>query len=179
MSLYDNGVIYKLCCNDPTITDFYIGSTTNFRQRKHVHRRNSTAQNKSHLKIYIYIKANGGFSNWNMVEIEKYKAFDRRDLLRRERYWMDELKPTLNGNVPFSSPEQKKLARERYNKSDKKKEQSKRYKDSDAYKQKIENEKIKVTCECGEIISKRCLSRHLKREVHRINMSNLKKTNNK
>ena len=28
---YSKSVIYKLCCKDPTITDIYIGSTTNMK----------------------------------------------------------------------------------------------------------------------------------------------------
>ena len=31
---YENAVIYKICCKDPTITDNYIGSTTEFRKIK-------------------------------------------------------------------------------------------------------------------------------------------------
>ena len=35
---YSNTIIYKLCCNDPSITEIYIGHTTNFTQRKNRHK---------------------------------------------------------------------------------------------------------------------------------------------
>ena len=30
---YQKTFIYKLCCRDPTITDIYVGHSTNFKQR--------------------------------------------------------------------------------------------------------------------------------------------------
>jgi predicted GIY-YIG superfamily endonuclease len=178
MILYENGVIYKLCCNDTNITDIYIGVTTNFRQRKNTHKYDSKSELKKHLRVYDFINKNGRFSNWSMIEIEKYKASDKQDLLKRERYWIEQMKPTLNSCFSFSTLEQKKMVREKYNNSDKKKEQSKNYRKSDACKQTLENRKVKVTCDCGDILSKGCLSKHLKRNVHKINMSNLNNNNN-
>ena len=35
---YENSVIYKLCCTDPTVQDVYVGSTTNVRKRKNQHK---------------------------------------------------------------------------------------------------------------------------------------------
>ena len=35
---YANGIIYKLCCLDPNITEIYIGSTTNKYRRKQQHK---------------------------------------------------------------------------------------------------------------------------------------------
>ena len=34
MPKYENSVVYKLCCDDPEITDIYVGSTCNFKVRK-------------------------------------------------------------------------------------------------------------------------------------------------
>ena len=41
---YENSVIYKLCCTDPTVTEVYVGSTTNFRKRKNQHKEYSILQ---------------------------------------------------------------------------------------------------------------------------------------
>jgi predicted GIY-YIG superfamily endonuclease len=32
-------LIYKLVCSDPTITEIYVGSTTNFNERKRGHKK--------------------------------------------------------------------------------------------------------------------------------------------
>ena len=65
MPNYQKGIIYKLCCKNPLITDIYIGSTTNFRERKHSHKSISNCSNSSfsNRKIYKTINENGGFSN--------------------------------------------------------------------------------------------------------------------
>ena len=39
MPKYENAVVYKLCCDDPEITDIYVGSTCNFKVRKHGHKK--------------------------------------------------------------------------------------------------------------------------------------------
>ena len=49
---YNNSMIYKLCCKDLSITDVYVGSTTNFTRRKTQHRHNSNSSPK--YKEYDY-----------------------------------------------------------------------------------------------------------------------------
>ena len=99
---YSNGIIYKLCCNDATITDIYIGSTTSFRARKAEHKHCcTTPSNKEYNYLkYQTIRAHGGWNNWSMIEIEKYEATDKHDLQKRERYWIETLKPSLNKQIP-------------------------------------------------------------------------------
>jgi predicted GIY-YIG superfamily endonuclease len=73
---YNNSIIYKLCCKDPEITEIYVGSTTNFYRRKQKHK--STCNNSNdkgyNLNIYQFIRDNGGWENWQMVEVERYKC---------------------------------------------------------------------------------------------------------
>jgi hypothetical protein len=38
MPKYEKAVVYKLCCDDPEITDIYVGSTCNFKVRKWNHK---------------------------------------------------------------------------------------------------------------------------------------------
>ena len=99
---YSESSIYKLCCKDPTIKDIYVGSTTNFRQRKGQHKHSCTIQSsRSHnYRVYKFIRDNGGWGNWDMIEIEKYNAKDKRDLERREREHMENLGATLNQCIP-------------------------------------------------------------------------------
>ena len=84
---YQNSFIYKLCCKDLTIQDIYIGSTTNFKQRKRQHKNCTTKEtNKNYNRtLYKFIRDNGDWDNWDM----------------RESY--EEYKPSLNYQVPSRS----------------------------------------------------------------------------
>ena len=70
---YQNTIIYKIVCNDLTITESYVGSTTDFRRRKSQHKSscNTINNSKYNQKNYIFIRENGGWENWTMLEIEK------------------------------------------------------------------------------------------------------------
>ena len=102
MVQYNKSIIYKLCCRNANITEIYIGSTTNFRRRKSGHK--TTCNNGKHkaynFEVYKFIRDNGGFENWDMIEIEKVNATDKKDLEKNERRVIDELKPILNCRIP-------------------------------------------------------------------------------
>ena len=96
---YSKTVMYKIVCKDLNITELYVGSTTDFRRRKWHH--------KAALKIKTYklqtiINENGGWENWDMIEIEKFPCVDGNEARARERYWYEELKATLNGQSPLA-----------------------------------------------------------------------------
>ena len=99
---YGNSVIYKLCCKDVSIKEIYIGSTTNFSRRKSAHKSYCTNINsvKYNLNVYKFIRANGDWDNWDMIEIEKYQSTDKKDLERRERYFIETLGSSLNSYTP-------------------------------------------------------------------------------
>ncbi len=65
---YSKTVIYKIVCNDLSITDCYVGSTTDFTKRKCKHK---SLCLKSDMKLYSFIRNNGNWENWAMLEIEK------------------------------------------------------------------------------------------------------------
>lgn len=95
------GYIYKLCCNDPTIIDCYVGSTKNEKVRKNGHKvRYNGGGDKSNYNVYQFIRANGGWENWNMIRLETFKFDDRAELNARERYWLETLGATLNKMIP-------------------------------------------------------------------------------
>ena len=108
MPKYSESSIYKLCCRDPSIVDIYIGSTTNFTRRKHQHKLccNNTSFN---APVYEFMRSNGGFQNWKMIEIEKYKAHNKKHLETREQYWIDKQKPSLNGCKAYSETTREKI----------------------------------------------------------------------
>ena len=95
---YNKGIIYKLCCKDPEITDIYIGSTTDFTKRKWKHKSDCKNRNSN---VHQFIKNNGNWDNWDMIQVEAYKADNKRDLESRERHWIETLKSTLNKNRPY------------------------------------------------------------------------------
>jgi len=95
---YSKGIIYKLCCKNPEITDCYIGSTTNFIRRKQQHK--NCCNENSNYYVYKFIRDKGGFQNWDMIQIEEYTAKDKKDLESRERYWIETLKVSLNQKIP-------------------------------------------------------------------------------
>lgn len=75
---YTNTIIYKLCCKDPSITDIYIGHTTNFNQRMN-HHKNLTNNVNCDRYIYQIIRSHGGWDNWTMIQIENISCKDERE----------------------------------------------------------------------------------------------------
>ena len=189
---YSRSLIYKLCCNDTDIKEEYVGSTTDFTKRKNQHKSicNNNYCEGYNYKVYKTIRDNGGFSNWSMIQIEKYPCESKRELQSRERYWIETLESKLNCHIPTRTNKEwrednkdylKEHSKEyRYNHKDYLKERSINYysnnKDKIAIKDKNyrENnkEKIKeyrskkVTCECGSTITILEKSSHLKSKKH-------------
>ena len=106
---YNNTTIYKLCCNDITIKDIYVGHTTNFIKRKANHKKSTNTPTDPLYDTYKYqfIRNNGGFDNWAMIEIIKISCADFNDACRVERQYMEQLNATLNKNRPISTPMEK------------------------------------------------------------------------
>ena len=112
---YSKTIMYKLVCNDLTITDVYVGHTTDFRKRKNSHKSNccNINSNTYHLKVYQIIRANGNWESWTMVQIEQYPCLNVYEAGARERYWFEELNSKLNTRVPNrSDTESSKIYRE-------------------------------------------------------------------
>jgi hypothetical protein len=99
---YKNIVIYKIVCNDLNIKDCYVGSTTSFTKRKCGHKTACKNENNKNynLKVYQTIRANGGWDNFSMLEIEKYPCNDNNEATTRERYWFETLQAKMNSNIP-------------------------------------------------------------------------------
>ena len=100
MPYYENSLVYKLCCNDPEITDIYVGSTCNFKVRKYDHKKccNNETHKEHNRYVYRFIRENGGWENWSMVMIKKYPHLkDMYELHHKERKWMRKLKSTIRG----------------------------------------------------------------------------------
>ena len=134
---YSNTIFYKLCCNDLNITDIYIGHTTNFRQRKSQHHSASKTVN---YKVYQFIRDNGHWENWDMIQIEVSNCKDANEARARERQLIEELNATLNKVVPHRT--KKEYLKDTVIK-EKIKEQTKHYKDINQIKVKEKNKEYR------------------------------------
>ena len=100
---YSNTIIYKIFCKDTSITELYVGHTTNFVQRKHTHKQNCI--NKKSLsyrcKLYEVIRNNGGWDNWRMEIVDFFKCEDIYAAKEKEQYFFESLNATLNSIEPL------------------------------------------------------------------------------
>jgi hypothetical protein len=173
MPNYAKTIIYKLVNYDyPDLV--YVGSTTNFTNRKRHHKSNCKNENgKSfNLKLYQMIRDNGGFDMFKMIEVEKYPCKDKREAERREDEIMKELKATMNAIKSFLTEEERKEYKKEYYETNKeeKNQQNKEYYETN--KEKIrEKQREKITCECGCKVIKIHLKRHERNKKH-INLMN-------
>lgn len=102
-SIYAKTTIYKIVCNNPTICETYIGHTTDFLSRRNRHKNDCTNANSKHhnYKVYQFIRANGGWNNFQMIELEQYQCADANEAREKERLWYERIMPSLNSNVPY------------------------------------------------------------------------------
>ena len=98
MSRYENSIIYKICCRDPNVTDCYIGSCCNFARRKSTHK--YSCNHNYGYPIYNFIRENGGWDNFQMIQLLSFSCNSKRELELKEREYIELLKPTLNKQIP-------------------------------------------------------------------------------
>jgi hypothetical protein len=156
---YSKTIIYKIICKDSNINDYYIGHTTNLynRNAKHKSDCNNEKSKSYNLKVYQFIRNNGGFENWEIIKIEDYPCENKLEALKRENYLVKELKSSLNSDIPGRTDkeyrednkeiiaEKKKEYREQNKEiiAEKKKEYSENNKEKIAKRSKIYYEKNK------------------------------------
>jgi group I intron endonuclease len=111
MSNYNKSKIYKIWCEDEGVDQFYIGSSVNLKDRTKEHKADCYNPNRDNYnnKLYTYIRANFGFENFTISTIERYSCNSKKALRKREQYWINELKPSLNSNKSYISKIQKKI----------------------------------------------------------------------
>ena len=78
---YSKACIYRIVCRDPEIKECYVGSTTNLTKRRYQHKSLCNNVNNKGYNFYIYrfIRENGGFNNWEIIEIEKFNDCDGKE----------------------------------------------------------------------------------------------------
>jgi len=154
---YSQTIMYKLVCKDLNIKETYVGHTTDFRRRKSNHKQMCKRDNQ---KVYIFIRDNGGWENWDMIEIEKYPCADGNEARARERYWYETLEASLNTINPNRN---KKEYREKTKKI-------RAEKDKEWYSKNREEISIKMKkrmiCQCGLDIAFNSYQKHKKSPKH-------------
>ena len=189
---YSKSLIYKFVCNDLSVTDKYVGSTTNFSKRKAGHK--DACHNEKHKNhntlVYQSIRKNGGWENWSMVLVEMYPCKTQIELLARERHFIESLKANLNQIIPTRTPAEYYLDNKEHIDASHKvyreahKEQQKKYEDEHKEvitaqkKARYENTKQigreNLTCECGGTFQLFSKLRHEKCKMHKRHLENNK-----
>jgi hypothetical protein len=159
---YEKTIIYKIVCNDLSITECYVGHTTDYARRKHCHKH--YCSNDKHIKydtkIYKAIRDNGGWTNWSMFEIEKHPCKDAYEACIRERYYYELLHSSLNMKFPQRDrKEYYAMNKEYLGKIQRIYETS--------HKEEIKEKRGRLlVCECGLEINYSSKLRHLKTKIH-------------
>ena len=100
---YQQGKIYKLINNESSEI-LYVGSTCDtLPKRLGGHKK--TSKRYPNRKVYKNIMEIGGWDNVKIVLIEKYPCDEKIDLLKRERYWIENCN-SFNVEIPSRSDEE-------------------------------------------------------------------------
>jgi hypothetical protein len=136
----------------------YVGSTIEFDNRmiKHKNRCNNEKDKNYHLKVYQYIRENGGWNDVEIIIIETNKC-DKCEALDLETKFMLSFDADLNSRYP-------KRSMKDYYETNKQSILEKKKEYSEKNKQIIaEKKKVKIACDiCSKMISKRHIARHKK-----------------
>jgi GIY-YIG catalytic domain len=164
---YTKSCVYRLIYNDVT---YYVGSTTNMRQRKSKHKYNTNIDksDKYDKSLYEFIRNNGGWEKWDMILVQEYPDCKSSDELRMyERQHYDFYKPSLNLILPHISKDEI-IIRDKINSLI----YRKKYRESNPEKMKLyrdenrEKNNAKETCSCGGKFCHIGYTRHIKTQKH-------------
>lgn len=133
----DNYVMYKIIPKNTDLNYCYIGHTNNFvfRKRQHMLPCVDITHTKSHLKLYETIRQNGGWDEWEMVEIEKFIGKTKLQARIREQELMTIHNANLNMLNAYITEDERKTTKnaitQKYREENKEllKEQTKKYKE--------------------------------------------------
>ena len=112
---FSKTVIYVIrCLTDPNL--LYVGSTTDYTKRKNNHKSNCKSKQ---IKLYVMIRANGGWDNFVMVEHSKFPCENNQEAKKEEERIRLLLQTNLNMIRAYITPEQKKEYRAEYREENK------------------------------------------------------------
>lgn len=90
--------IYEIVCNDPFITDCYVGSTKDFNKRKSVHKCRSKNEQSYTYPLYKWVRHFGGWDNFVMRPIEQIECENKIDAMIRETHWINAKNSKINSS---------------------------------------------------------------------------------
>tara|TARA_R110002020_G_scaffold128969_1_gene288991 strand:+ start:1452 stop:2069 length:618 start_codon:yes stop_codon:yes gene_type:complete len=95
-------LIYKIYCKDENIKECYVGSTNNLHKRKIKHKSdcNNLSCKSYNLKVYQFIRSNGGWDNFDFMILEQFEnIMTKQDLLKIEGQYIKNNNTTLNSQI--------------------------------------------------------------------------------
>ena len=122
---YSKGKIYKICSDDPDITEVYIGSTVrtlNVRMSAHRH---DFLKDKTRVCASYKMFDKYGIDKCHIKLIENFTCKSEKELLIREQYYIDTTNECINEMAAFRTEEQRQAYIKKYN--DDHKEQRQQY----------------------------------------------------
>ena len=163
----------------------YVGSTTNFSQRKTKHKYNCNHEGKECFTypIYSHIRDNGGFDCFEVIPIQSLKLENKTQLLIAEQEEIDKHQTLVNGRKAHVTIEEKRIdhieSTKKWSEAHKAeyKQYQKKYREAnqDYHKEKsktyyqsnkaeiIEKYKQKIECKfCHKLKTKGNMLRHMK-----------------
>tara|TARA_R110000803_G_scaffold60908_1_gene120476 strand:+ start:201 stop:620 length:420 start_codon:yes stop_codon:yes gene_type:complete len=135
--------VYRIECLDKNIKEFYIGSSDNLNRRSIDHKSRCHNSNCPEYKynVYKFIRANGGWDNWQIIVEYETPNYSEEDRSIEEQINKDLLKPQLNSyNAIGIDIEKKETTRKKHN---------------------VAKAKCPI---CDEEMSKNSIKRHIKRK---------------
>jgi len=153
------GLIYIIKHKNDDTKKVYIGSTINLKHRINEHK--STCNNEKsknyNYKLYQYLRENGGFYMFEIIILECYVCNFNHELHDREDDYIKMYDNNLNSKRAY-------LTRQEYKK--RLNEKCKKYRDKNKQIINEQRKKEKITCECGSIVRKNDITRHLRTLKH-------------
>lgn len=155
--------------------DTYVGSTFDYKKRIRDHNENlyNDTLRDHNIRLYRTIRENN--YDWDIKKLHDYPCDTLTELRIEERRVYDELQPTLNERKPYVSADERRQWRENYMKTYYQKyraeqgetllEKKRQYYQNNKVAIS-EKQKIRVICECGELVNKHHISRHRKSKKH-------------
>ena len=149
---FGNSVIYHIRHMESKEV-VYVGSTTNFSNRKgkHKYRCNDKEGKEFTSPIYCHIRNNGGFDCFEVIPIKSLKLENKTELLIAEQEEIDKYRTLVNRNKAHRTIEEDKEYRKKYHKQYNEEHKAERNQNRKLYYQEnreIINEKQKQSIIC-------------------------------
>ena len=98
-------IFYRFVCDDPNIINTYVGHTTNLTRRKSKHKEACNYQKHlhHHYRVYQIIRDNGGWDNWDMIEIHRQLCIDYTDARKKEQEYIEYYNCDMNSRNAYTN----------------------------------------------------------------------------